>query len=56
MRLIKRLLASALIFVGLTFILLGIASAIGVIVVIACPFVALAQGMAYWEASKGGLL
>lgn len=52
MNVIKRILATLLITFGMTFLLLGLASAAGIIVVIACPFVALVQGAYYWEASK----
>jgi hypothetical protein len=56
MNIIKRFLATLLITFGMTFILLGVASAIGIIVIIACPFIALAQGIAYWEASRNTIL
>lgn len=51
-KLIKRLAAVVLITIGLTTVLLGIAAAAGILVVVACPFIALAMGIEYWEKSK----
>jgi hypothetical protein len=53
MNLIKRTLATLLITVGLTIILLGLASAAGILVVIACPFLAVATGVNFFEQTRG---
>lgn len=56
MNALKRILGATLLIIGMTIILLGLATAAGIIVVISCPFFALGLGVKYWEESKGGLL
>lgn len=56
MNALKRLIGASLLAIGMTVILLGLATAAGIIVVISCPFFALGLGVKYWEESKGSLL
>lgn len=56
MKIIKRILGASLLIIGMTIILLGVASAAGIIVIVFCPFIAIGLGAKYWEESKGRLL
>lgn len=56
MNALKRILGASLLAIGMTVILLGLATAAGIIVVISCPFFALGLGVKYFEESKQTIL
>lgn len=52
MNIIKRSLGALLLALGMTAIFLSLASALGILVVMACPFIAMWCGAYFWQQAK----